>query len=254
MCFSNPDGHGWHHVNNRERNISSPPSFSLFSLSSPSPHSLALTVFFLLSLRSFIFQHSFVFIQISQFLPQLFLSVRAADCDPPFSFFLWGGRESCNHREVACKGSDWAQLYTTVWWSLLPICICKSLRILFVCLFEPGQVCWMRAKAKIKTSNPISYYTYCCYNGLLWSIFSTWFQSLVCIGTRVLTKFRGPRAHENLSKQMCYIQWSQKAAAATLLLDELIRLISFVFTVLTERLLAAEMTRSAPMNVFIFNQ
>lgn len=215
---------------------------SLFSPFLLHPRTLSPSLSFLLSLRSFIFQHSFVLIQIFQFLPQLFLSVCAADCGPPFSFFLWGGRESCNHWEVACKGSDWAQLYTTVWWSLLPICICKSLRILFVCLFEPSQVCWKRAKAKIKTSNPISYYTYCCYNGLLWSIFSTWIQSLVCIGTRVLTKFRGPGVHENLSKQKCYIQWSQNAAVATLLLDQLIRLISFVFMALIERLLAAQVT------------
>lgn len=42
----------------------------------------------------------------------------------------------------------------------MPICICKSLRVLFVCLFEPGQVCWIPANPGNKTSNPISYYPY----------------------------------------------------------------------------------------------
>lgn len=52
--------------------------------------------------------------------------------------------------------------------------------ILFVCLFEPGQVCWIRAKAEIKTSNPISYITaviIVCFD--VFELFST--ESLVCI-------------------------------------------------------------------------
>lgn len=109
--------------------------------------------------------------------------------------------------EVGFKGSGWAQLYTTVWWSLLPICICKSLRILFVCLFEPGQVCWTRAKAEIKTSNPISYYTYCCYNSLLWSTFFPLEWRVEFAQSSRCCQFRGPRLHENFSKQKCYNHW-----------------------------------------------
>lgn len=160
MCFSNPDSRSWHHVNNREKSIS---SFLLSFLLHPCilSHSLCL------SFRSFIFNILLsTFKSFSSSHNSLF-----SVCDPPFSFFLWGDRESCNHREVVCKGSHWAQLCTTVWWYLLPICICKSLRILFVCLYEPGQVCWIGAKTKIKTLNPISYYSYGYYNGLLWSIF-----------------------------------------------------------------------------------
>lgn len=188
MCFSNPDSHVWHHVNNRGKTISFSPFFSfLFFILHPCIFSPSMSLSFI---KIFHFEHSFVCVQIFQFLPQLTHSFsHHADYDPPFSFFLWGDRESCNHREVVFKGSDWAQLYTTVWWSLLPICICKSLRILFVCLFEPGQVCWMQAKAKIKTSNPISYYTYRCYNSLLWSILSTWTKSLVCILSRCWVHF-----------------------------------------------------------------
>lgn len=150
MCFSCPDSRDWHHVNNRERNTSFlPPILSFSSLSS-------------LPAAVFVFSVDLSFSAFFCFYSDLPVPPSALSFCLRSSLlflFLWGDRESCNHREVVCKGSGWAQLCTTVWWSLLPICICKSLRILFVCLLEPGQVCWMPAKAKIKTSNPISYYT-----------------------------------------------------------------------------------------------
>lgn len=99
---------------------------------------------------------AFVRIQIFQFLPQLYFLLFL--CRPQSSLFFrpFKKRERSNHRKVAFKGSDWAQLYTTVSWFLLPISICKSLRILFVCLFEPGQVCWVWAK--ITVSNHKSHF------------------------------------------------------------------------------------------------
>lgn len=205
MCFSNPDSHNWHQVNSvREEKKCLPRRLSSFSSPSPyppTPFSLPLSF-----TQIFHFTHSFVFIQIFQLLPPLSLSAWMPTAILP-SLSCLKDAEKAVTTEVGFKGSGWAQLYTTVWWSLLPICICKSLRILFVCLFEPGQVCWTRAKAEIKTSNPISYYTYCCYNSLLWSTFFPLEWRVEFAQSSRCCQFRGPRLHENFSKQKCYNHW-----------------------------------------------